>query len=205
MRRASVIAACLFVCGHASAQLAQDKAVADAMFNEGLKLLRAGKFADACPKLAESERIDPAVGTALYLGECYERIQKLASAQVMFQEGYDLARRRGDARASVAKDHHDKIVPSTLTITIAPNAQIPGMQITRDGTIISQVEIGVPLPADGGAHTIAVSAPGKKSWTAEVDVPIEKGSAALTIPPLVDDAKAIDSTGSISVGAPSND
>jgi len=166
---------------------AQDKAVADAMFNEGLKLLHAGKFADACPKLAESERIDPAVGTALYLGECYERTQKIASAQAMFQEAFDLARRRGDSRAQVAKDHHDKLVPSTLTIVLAPAARVQNLQITRDGLAISQVELGVALPADGGAHTIAVSAPGKKSWSAHVDVPTQSGAAQISIPALEDE------------------
>ena len=68
--RASVFVLAMVVLAPASAfaQLsAQDKAVADSFFNEGIKLLRAGKFVDACPKLAESERIDPAVGTALYL------------------------------------------------------------------------------------------------------------------------------------------
>ena len=188
----------------AHAQVAQDKAVADAFFNDGLKLLRSGKFSDACPKLAESERIDPAVGTALYLGDCYERIAKLASAQAMFQEAYDLARRRGDARASVAKDHHDRITPSTLTLALAPNARVDGLRITRDDTVISLVEVGVAVPIDGGAHTIVVMAPKKKPFRAQVDVPTKEGAAAFTIPKLEDEevATATSSTPTFAPSAP---
>jgi hypothetical protein len=176
----------------ALAQLsAQDKAVADAFFADGLKLLRAGKYADACPKLAESERIDPAVGTALYLGECYERTGRVASAQAMFQEGYDFARRRGDTRAAIAKDHHDKLVPSTLTLTLAPGARAAGLEVKRDGVTISTLELGLALPMDGGTHTIVASAPGKKAFTGSVVVPIKEGAATFAIPILADEDRII--------------
>jgi hypothetical protein len=185
--RATLVALATFAFSATASAQAQNKAIADAMFDDGLQLLRAGKLADACPKLAESERIDPAVGTALYLGECYERLHKIASAHVMFQEAFDLARRRGDARAAVAKDHHDKLVPSKLTIALAPNARVADMHITLDGTQLSQAELGVALPADGGTHLVGVSAPGKKAWSRQVDVPVKEGAATLTIPALEDE------------------
>ena len=36
---------------------------ADALFKEGRALLDAKKFDEACPKLAESQRLDPGAGT----------------------------------------------------------------------------------------------------------------------------------------------
>jgi hypothetical protein len=175
----------------ALAQLsAQDKAVADTFFDEGLKLLRAGKFVEACPKLAESERIDPAVGTALYLGECFERIGKVASAQAMFQEGYDYAKRRNDGRAAVAKEHHDKLKPSTLAVVLAPGAQVEGLAIVRDDAAMSMLQLGTALPCDGGSHVVVASAPGKKKLALTVTVPKQEGAVTLTIPKLEDEEHA---------------
>ncbi len=174
----------------ALAQLsAQDKAVADAFFDEGVKLLHAGKFTEACPKLAESERIDPAVGTALYLGECFERIGKIASAQAMFQEGYDYAKRRNDTRAAVAKEHHDKLKPSTLAVVLAPGAQVDGLAIVRDDAAMSMLELGTALPSDGGSHVVVATAPGKKKLSLTVNVPKQGGAVTLTIPKLEDEER----------------
>ena len=66
--------------GVVGAQGASDKAAAEALFDQGVRLMKQNNFAEACPKLEESDRIDPAVGTLLYLGECYERVGKTASA-----------------------------------------------------------------------------------------------------------------------------
>ncbi len=172
----------------ASAQLsAQDKALADAFFNDGVKLLRAGKTADACPKLAESERIDPAVGTALYLGDCYVRLDKIASAQAMFQEAYDYAVRRGDGRAAVAKERRDKLHPSTLTMAVADGALTPGLTITRDDVSVSTLQLGVALPIDGGTHVISARAPARRGFSATVEVPNQEGTLTVSIPRLADE------------------
>jgi len=191
-RRAAILAAVVLFAPCARAQTsAQDKAVADALFRDGVRLLRAGSLADACPKLAESERIDPAVGTALYLGECYERSGRIASAQAMFQEGYDFALRRGDTRASVAKDHHDKLKPSTLTIALARGAASDGLEIRRDDIALSAAELGLALPADGGVHVIVAEAPGKKPYRTTVNVPTKEGAVTVTIPRLADEPAAV--------------
>jgi hypothetical protein len=185
MRAAGALAIALFVATNANAQLsAQDKALADAFFNDGVKLLRAGKVAEACPKLAESERIDPAVGTALYLGDCFVRLEKIASAQAMFQEAYDYAVRRGDARATVAKEKHDKLRPSTLTITAANGAVIADLAVSRDGATVSTLQLGVALPVDGGSHVVEARAPSHEPFSKSVNVPNQEGSITITIPKL---------------------
>src|SRR5688500_10853668 len=63
-----------------------DKAAAEAQFDSGLALLKAGKYAEACPKPESSQSIDPAVGTRRYLGEGYARLGRTASAWAAFRQ-----------------------------------------------------------------------------------------------------------------------
>jgi hypothetical protein len=42
------------------------------LFDEAERLVASGKYADACPKYAESNRLDPQLGVLMYLADCYE-------------------------------------------------------------------------------------------------------------------------------------
>src|SRR6187431_1087071 len=99
--------------GSAAAQAsASDKAAAEALFDQGVRLMKQNGFAEACPKLEESYRIDPAVGTLLYLGECYERVGKTASAWATFREAASLATNSGQPdRARVAAARAQELEP----------------------------------------------------------------------------------------------
>ena len=171
----------------ARAQLsAQDKALADAFFEEGVKLLRAGKVAEACPKLAESQKKDPAIGTSLYLAECYERSGKIASAWAEFHQAEDMARARQDNRASLAKTRADRLSPSKLVITLTPGADLPGLEVRRDGELVAPAQYGLASPIDGGHHVIVATAPGHHRFNWSGDVPAQQGSVVVTIPKLVE-------------------
>src|SRR4029077_14234466 len=102
------------------AQSAQDKADAEVLFNAAKTALAAGNFGDACPKFAESQRKDPAIGTALYLAECYERSGRMASAWAQFRVAEDMANQRHDNRAARAKQRADRLSPSKVTIVLSP-------------------------------------------------------------------------------------
>src|ERR1019366_2385006 len=63
-----------------------DRSVATQLFEEGRALLRQGNVAAACPKLEESERIDPGGGTLLNVALCPEQLGRKATAWVEFTE-----------------------------------------------------------------------------------------------------------------------
>src|SRR5262245_28423128 len=60
---------------------------ADAAFEAGRAAMESGDFSTACQHFAESLRLEPAVGTQLNLGECYERLGRYASALHAFEAG----------------------------------------------------------------------------------------------------------------------
>jgi serine/threonine-protein kinase len=96
---------------HAEATSAE-KAAAEALFDQGVALLRAHDYRGAATKLEASQRIEPAIGTLLYLGECYERLGRTASAWAMFREAGSMARRAGDIdRAKLAGERAARLEP----------------------------------------------------------------------------------------------
>lgn len=168
---------------------AADKAAAEALFDHGVRLMKQSNFADACPKLEESERIDPAVGTLLYLGECYERAGRSASAWATFREAASLAGTSGQPdRARVANARAQELEPklSRLSVELAPEAaKIPGVVVKRGTQRLEPSLYGVPLPVDPAEYRVEVTAPGYEVWSTQVKVDAG-GNASVRVPALVE-------------------
>src|ERR1044071_9787666 len=76
--RAWFVAVIIPVCLGAAAPLARaQSAEAEALFRDGRALIKAGKLASGCDRLAASERLESSVGTLLNLGDCREKLGKL--------------------------------------------------------------------------------------------------------------------------------
>ncbi len=166
--------------------------LAEQMFLEGKKLMGEGKFEEACPKLAESERLDPGGGTILNLAVCHEGQGRFASAWSEFREALALARTDGRRdREQLALDHLAQIEPkvSHLTFTVEPKADVSGLTIKLDAQAIGRAAWSSPLPVDPGAHEVIASAPGKLDRRMAVQVVGTADTKAVTILPL-DDAPA---------------
>lgn len=171
----------------AHAQSATDSATAESLFNEALALLANKKPAEACPKLEASQRLDPGVGTLLYLADCYQQMGRTASAWGTFREAAYMAKDRKDERESVAVESAKTLEPKlsylTVAVTAAPGAAI---EIKRDGKAISDALWNTAMPVDPGAHTVEASAPGKKPWSTSFNIADGPRQESVVVPPLED-------------------
>ncbi len=164
-----------------------DKAAAEALFDDGLKLLRARQYADAVRKLETSQRIDPAVGTLLYLGECYEQLGRSASAWATFREAGSLAQASGQAdRAKLAAQRAARLEPELayLAVGVTAEANVPGLVVTRAGETVTAGLYGVSVPADPGDVVVEAVAPGHARYSIHVAL-AARDKKAVAIPALV--------------------
>lgn len=158
----------------ASSGLAEprDTVAADALFRDGRALMKQKKLAEACPKLAESYRLDPAVGTLFNLAQCEEDLGRLAHAFERWQAVVDalsVGGKLADKRLPVARQHVadlDKKVPR-LTLRIKKGSPEDTI-VLRDGVEIRGAGLGTPLPVDPGDHTLLARAAYKKDGVTKV-------------------------------------
>jgi len=150
------------------------KVAAEALFDDALKLMRAGKHAEACPKLEESQRLDPGIGTLLYLGECYENVGRTASAWASFREAASRAGAEGQSeRLKSATERASRLEPKLayLTIQVAHEVRaINGLSVRLGQTVIGAELFGTATPVDPGSTRIEVGAPGYASFSATLTV-----------------------------------
>ncbi|MDF3066848.1 MAG: hypothetical protein K0R38_2449 [Polyangiaceae bacterium] len=171
------------------AQTETRAAVAEALYRQARDLMAAGKYAEACPKFAESQRLDPATGTLLNLASCHERQGRLATAWLEYADVIAAARRDArEDRVQYASERMAELEPklSRLTLRLSPDADAPGLDIELDGAKVGRAVIGAPTPVDPGTHTVQISAPGKKPLALSVEVGAVADQKTLNIPRLED-------------------
>lgn len=196
----------------------RDPAGAEALFRQARELVKQGDFKTACPKFAESQRLDPGVGTLLNLAQCEEKTGKIASAWQHYQEAIDQLAAT-DPRHGLATTSAKAIsarVPK-LSIRLAPSAAAE-TKVSRDGVLLGAASLGTALPVDPGKHVVTVSAPGRSQGrfeatlgegeTKQIEVeageiadtsthaPVQLGGTPRAISPVSDDGPLRDGTSS---------
>ena len=142
---------------------------AERLFREARKLVDAGDYAAACPKFAESERLEPAPGTLVNLAECEEHTGKVVAAQEHYRlasSGYPKTDKRHDLAAQKAAALDGKIVH--LTLELAPGAP-SGVTVRRGDAIVTE-NLGASVAVDPGAVVVVVTAPGRVDKTYPLDL-----------------------------------
>ena len=154
---------------------------AEALFNQGRRLVSVGRYADACPCFIESERLDHGVGTMLNLADCFEKNGQIASAWSGFRAAAAAAAAEGQPdREQIAREREIALLPQLARLAITPPQQglPPGSEVHRDGILVSPWLWSSPVPVDPGDHVIVVAAPGKVDYAATVHMPKQQ---AMTI------------------------
>ncbi len=165
---------------------ATDAPLAEMLFQEGLKLMAERRFEQACPKLEESQRIEPGIGTLLHLADCYEQAGRLASAWATFQEAIPPARKAGHREREDAALKRVAALEPRLPrlLLLAPAAAPTGMVVEREGVVMTAQSLGAPIPVNPGRIVLVVRAEGHVEQ--RVEVTAEEGkTVTLTLPALV--------------------
>jgi serine/threonine-protein kinase len=175
----SALIACL-ACPRANAQ----NASAEAMFDDGVKLMKEGKVGEACEAFETSNRIEARAGTLIRIGECREANHQLASAWSAYKDA--LTRVKDPKKRKIATARVAELEPklSYLTVTVTAKARLDGLEVTRDGKLVDPGLWNVAVPVDGGDFAIAASAPGHAPWKQAVSVPQDHGKISLAVPEL---------------------
>ncbi len=165
----------------------QGSTLAQSLFDRARVLMDQGQFAEACPLLVESQRLDPAGGTLTNIAVCWEGAGRLATANEAFHAalGQAIKDARADRKA-IAEERIAALAPrlSLLTVEVPPTSRVPDLTIVVDGAPLAPVAWGVPAAVDGGEHRVDAKAPGHLPWTTVVRVADAGGRTRLVIPPL---------------------
>ncbi|MEP6652227.1 MAG: hypothetical protein ABJA82_02650 [Myxococcales bacterium] len=178
------------VCGGGSTRAepsADDKALATILFQEGRALMADGHIAEACQKLEESQRLDPAGGTLLNLALCHEQERRLARSWSEFKEAVVVAKRDGRRdRATEAEKHLVALEPrlSRLTIVVPPATRVEGLVIERDGRELGRGAWSTAIPIDGGEHVVRATARGREPFVVTFTIGKESDARTIEIPVL---------------------
>lgn len=141
----------------------EQRAMAEMLFFAGRGLMDAGRYADACTKLAESYRLDPASGTLLNLAVCHEKEGKIASAWGEFRQAIPEAQRAGRSdREELARTHAAALEQelSFLAFSVPAETLVPGLEILRNGVTMQAAAWSTELPVNPGEVQVLLRAPG---------------------------------------------
>jgi hypothetical protein len=170
---------------------AQDLAAAEALFREGKSLMTARDYAKACPKLAESQRLDPSAGTALNLAACHEKQGKSATAWADYLVAARIAKQQSKpAIVQEATARAAQIEPELSHLIVRPPQGIAGLEITRDGIAMDAGSLDSKIPVDPGPHQIRARAPGYRQYEVTVTVGAARDDKVVAIPQLEQEGAA---------------
>lgn len=155
-----------------------DAARAEALFQKGRALLDAGRFEEACPLLAESQRLDPGAGTLLNLARCHDKTGKLVAAYKEYSEGLSLSIQGGrHDRELFARERLAALEARLPHLRVNVDRSLRGVKLGIDGVAATP---GEERPVDPGEHVIAVRA-GDREWSAR-EVVREGESRVVEVP-----------------------
>jgi tetratricopeptide (TPR) repeat protein len=161
----------LFCAAAAAEPSAQDVALAESLFREAKRLAKDSDYQAACPKFAESQRLDPQIGTLLHLAACHEKEGRTASAWAEYNEAASLAAQAGQSdREEIARERAAALESKLSRLVIEVEEPADGLEVKLDGKVIGDASFATPFPIDPGEHRVEASAPGRGRWSERVTI-----------------------------------
>jgi hypothetical protein len=158
---------------------------ADALFDEGSGLLKAGRIEEACVKLAESQSVEPAIGTLGLLAYCHEQLGKLATAMREYGEVAELAHLASQgAREKVARERVAALASRVTRLSIALSERSDGLEVYLDARRLGESELGASTPVDSGTFELQARAKGFDSWRQSLTIPADGSTLRVVVPRL---------------------
>ncbi len=170
-----------------------DATLAESLFRDARKLMVEGRYAEACPKLQESQRLDPGGGTLLNLALCHAGEGKTATAWAELKEAQGAARRDGRSdREQVIQKSLAELEPrlSMVSVHVEDEARAAGVTVKLDGAPLGAAAWDTPFPVDPGPHNVEATAPGHQAFSNTFTLGPTHDRVTLTIPALAEAASA---------------
>jgi len=142
---------------------------ASARFGEGREAMKRGDYVAACVKFAESQQLDPSLGTLLNLSVCEEHQGHLLRARALLEQFLGTAESNDERRASAEQlvRSIDARV-SRLVVQVEPNGPAD-IRLSVDGQVRG-FDPGTPFALDPGKHEIELSATGHSNQRVSLDL-----------------------------------
>ena len=183
---ACALAALFFVVAPAQAKGGAAAEAADRLFKEAKALMSESRFNEACPKLEESQRLDPATGTLLALAVCHESEGRIATAYREFKQVLPATagEKRRDREALVQARLKDLAprLPKVVVVVEGAAAQAPGLSVRLDGEVLEPSLYGTDVFVDPGAHTVEATASSGEPFRATSTL-AERAVRRIVVPP----------------------
>lgn len=155
--------------------------LAEALFREATTLFNDGKFSEACPKFAESNKLDPQRGTLANLARCHEAEGKKALAWADYTQLLELSRRSADdPRAHYAEKKIAELEPGLPRVQLTVEEGLQVKELAIDNVPIGTAAVGTTFPVDPGTHELRATSTDGKTWVQAFEAP-ESSVTALTI------------------------
>jgi hypothetical protein len=162
---------------------AQQESVAESLFRQARDEMKRGNTASACPKFAESYRLDPSIGTLLNLALCEETVGHTATAWTKLRQFLDAAPET-DGRVPLARERIAKLEKQLSWVHVLVDQGGEHMIIQLDGVELREASLDVSIPIDPGLHSIRITRPsGETNETSFEARPAERLNLRLA-PPL---------------------
>ncbi|WP_437727808.1 hypothetical protein [Sorangium sp. So ce861] len=178
LRRIAPLALVLCPLAVAAPAAAQESAAAEALFNQGLADMEAGRYEAGCKAIAESHRLEPKLGALFTLATCEARWGRIAAAVAHFGEYLaqyeqlppEQKSRQGE-RPKVARQERDKLAPLVPELSLAlPPGAPAGTVVKRDGDVVGSTALGASVPVEPGEHVVSTQAPGGSVWETRIQL-----------------------------------